>query len=105
MRRTHPDNPDTWLETTGPWDIPYRARLLCADGRYRIGLYRSDRRYVVLATGPRQNQGEDHYRVRHHGGLGTVEIQDGAITQLQGTIPPLSVEHTRFKGFGTTTLS
>ena len=35
MRRNHPDNPDTWLETTGPWDIPYRARVLCADGHYR----------------------------------------------------------------------
>lgn len=36
MRRNHPDNSNTWLETTGPWDIPYRARVLCADGRYRI---------------------------------------------------------------------
>ena len=30
MRRNHPDNPDTRLETTGPWDIPYRARELAA---------------------------------------------------------------------------
>jgi hypothetical protein len=34
-RHTHESNEQTWLEHTGPWDIPTKARVLCADGVYR----------------------------------------------------------------------
>lgn len=34
-RHTNPDNPDTWIETIGPWDIPVKVRALCADGVLR----------------------------------------------------------------------
>jgi hypothetical protein len=35
-RSVNPDNPETWIETTPPWDAPVRARVLCPDGVYRI---------------------------------------------------------------------
>ena len=35
-RHTHEANMQTWLQTVGPWGIPEKARVLCADGVYRI---------------------------------------------------------------------
>lgn len=35
ITRTYSATANTWIETFGPWDLYYKARLSCADGKYR----------------------------------------------------------------------